>query len=280
MKNCNNSSDNTYKTLYTISLNMGDIPKYGIVFSGGGARALMHLGVLESLLNENITPKVVAGASMGALVGAFYASGYKPKEILSIVISERIQKYFNILFLRKGFREQKLLKELLNKYLKIDSFDRLKYELYISVTNLNSGSNEIRHEGRMFDYLIASASFPLIFKPKLINGQYYVDGGVTNNFPANALMGKCEKIIGVHTNHIAKKDDIAGVMQLMERLYRISIYNTVRSKEGLCDYYIDPPEARNYDTFDFSKINEIYSLGLEQGKKLAKKIHADNTQIS
>lgn len=247
-------------------------PIYGIALSGGGARALIHLGVLEALLINGIVPQIIAGSSMGALVGAFYAAGYLPNEIIEILQKERVPKYFNLFYFRRGFRDLQILKDILAKYLKKNDFGALKYPLIVSVTNLNTGNNEMISEGTLFDYLVASASMPILFKPKYIGGSYYVDGGVSNNMPVKVLKGRCEKIIGVHANHISKKKEISGVVNLAERIYKISIFNTVREEISQCDYLIDPPEARSFDTFDFSKMNDLFSLGFKEGLKLVKKI--------
>jgi len=250
-----------------------ELPTYGIALSGGGARAIMHLGVIETLLKNGIVPQVVSGASMGALVGAFYAAGYAPKEIIQLLKKEQVPKYFNLFYFRRGFRELQILRDILYKYLKENDFSILKYPLYVSVTNLNTGNNEIISKGNLFEYLIASASMPLLFKPKYIEGNYYVDGGVSNNMPAKVLQGKCKKIIGIHANHITQKSEISGVVNLAERIYRISVLNTVRDEFAKCDYLLDPPEARNFDTFDFSKAMDIYALGRKKGNDLVKKIN-------
>lgn len=246
---------------------------YGVSLSGGGARGILQLGVLQALVEHTIVPTVIAGTSMGAINGVLYAAGYEPKEIAQI-LKEHIKtlSFSWMLWVRQGFKSFETLRVVLEKYISHDSFDALKYPLYVSVTNINSGKNEIISSGSLFDFIIASASIPIIYKPKLIQGSYYVDGGLTNNFPARVLLGTCDKIIGIHVNHIEYVNEFPNLVSLVERMYRIGIYSNVSHKVSMCDYYIDPPEARQYDTFDFYKFDEIYDLGYRKGLEFVTEI--------
>lgn len=252
---------------------MGNTLTYGVSLSGGGARGILQLGILQALTEHAIVPSVVAGTSMGAINGALYAAGYEPKEIAKILKKHLKTLSFSwLLWVRSGFKSFDTLRKVLEEYISADNFDALTYPLYISVTNLNTGKNELISSGELFDYIIASASIPIIYKPKFIHGCYYVDGGLTNNFPARILQGKCDKIIGIHVNHIEEVKEFPNLISLVERMYRIGIYSNVSHKISACDYFIDPSEARKYDTFDFDKFDEIYDLGYKKGLELVKKI--------
>jgi len=246
---------------------------FGISLSGGGARALVQLGIIQALHERSIYPKIYTGTSMGAVVGAFIASGQSPQDVALIFKNNLSRMSFSWLSLiRKSHKSLNALNDIFDQFFEENSFEHLKYPLFVSVTNLNSGKNEIISSGKLFEYLIASASIPIVFKPKVIDGTYYVDGGLTNNFPALVLQGKCDKIIGIHVNYIEPVDDFNGLVALAERMYQVGIYSTVRSKVHLCDYFIDPPECRKFNTFDFHKIDEIFDLGYSLGKGFAQKI--------
>lgn len=247
----------------------------GITFSGGGARGIIHVGLLQALLDHGIKPRVVSGASMGALIGAFYCAGYEPEFVLHILKTYGEKISFSVKNFFTGFRDLGVLKELIEKYMPQDDFSMFKYPFYISVTNLNTGQNEIVHEGPFHEYLIASSAIPILFKPRIVNGNYYCDGGVTNNFPAKPLVNLCDRIIGVHANYIAHKDDFSTILAMTERIYQVGVFNTVRSKIALCDYYVDPPEARNFATYDFHRADEIWRLGYKEGIKLVQKIEKE-----
>ena len=72
-----------------------DLPKFGIALSGGGARGIAHIGVLEALEKYGIKPQVVSGTSMGAIVGVFYAAGYPPKDLLKVLKDRKFHHLVN-----------------------------------------------------------------------------------------------------------------------------------------------------------------------------------------
>ncbi|MFO7868043.1 MAG: patatin-like phospholipase family protein [Bacteroidales bacterium] len=246
---------------------------YGVSLSGGGARAIVQLGILQRLYEHGIKPSVIAGTSMGALIATFIAAGYEPKSICTIFkkhIDTLSFSWLSLVYARH--RSMVALMNVLRDNLRENSFSKLDIPLYVSVTNLNTGKNEIISSGKLFEYVIASATIPVLFKPKVIDGKHYVDGGVTNNFPARVLQGKADKIIGIHVNYIEPVDSFTSIIDIADRIYQVSIYNTVQHKIHLCDYFIDPPESRKYLTFDFPKIDEIYAVGYDLGEDFAQKI--------
>lgn len=246
---------------------------FSISLSGGGARGVLQLGAMQALYEYNIHPQVVAGTSMGAINGVLYCAGHSPATIAAILKEHLKMISFSWLArFRSGFKSFELLRTLLQMYAP-PSFEELKYPLYISVTNLNTGRNEIVSSGnRLFDFVIASASIPLVYKPKVIDGIYYVDGGISNNFPALVLQGKADRIIGVHVNHVERVNELPNLVSMLERMYRIAIYSNVWYGIDMCDYFLDPSEAMRYKIFDFDKFDEIYALGYEHGLKFAERI--------
>ncbi|MBE0651498.1 MAG: patatin-like phospholipase family protein [Bacteroidales bacterium] len=250
--------------------------KYGLAFSGGGARGIAHLGVLQALEENNIRPVVVSGTSMGAMVAVSYALGIPSRETLEFIKEEvRPMAITNMDLNRMGIFNLNKVEKFLRERVEKDDFSALKIPVYITVTNLNTGKFEIRSEGKLIEYVMASASIPLLFNPMVIDGTYYVDGGVTKNLSAEILKGKCDKIIGIHVNHIAQLSDFRRMKDVAVRTYHLAINNTIAEEKRFCDYFIDPPATRNFSTLDFDKADEIYDLGYKEGLKLAKKLLAD-----
>ena len=144
--------------------------KTGIALSGGGARGIAHVGVLKALEDYGIFPDYISGASAGAIIGAFYAAGNTPDEIYQIVKKAEFAKMFKISILKPGILKLDYLWELLKEKIKDDSFEALQKKFFVSVSNLNSGEYEIHGKGKLFRYVVASASIPIIFKPQIIDG--------------------------------------------------------------------------------------------------------------
>ena len=241
--------------------------KFGIALSGGGARGIVHIGVLEALHKYGIRPEIISGASAGALVGVFYAAGMEPLQILELVKSNKMVKMFKWQLPSNGLIDIKKLIALFEKNIGTDDFSILKKPFYCSVVNLNSGFSEIKHEGKLFQWVLASASIPIIFEPQIIDGNMYVDGGILNNLPVDCIRNQCRFLIGVHVNHNGTEENISGLKNIAERTFRLAMGLNVRESLAKCDFVIDPPETRKFNTFDFSKADEIFRIGFEETEK-------------
>jgi NTE family protein len=252
-----------------------DLPKFGIALSGGGARGIAHIGVLEALENFGIKPRVVSGTSMGAIVGVFYAAGFSPREMLKIMMERKFHKMINWHRPFSGLIDMGQVQKVMSEMIGEDDFSSLKMPFYCAVTNLNSGLEEIKTEGKLFQWVMASASIPVVFEPQIIDGQTYVDGGLLKNLPAEAIREKCQVLIGVHVNHNGPEEEVKGLKSIAERAFRLGIAQNVEDSKRICDFVIEPPEARNYSTFAFNKVEEIYQLGYDATVKQIMKLFED-----
>lgn len=237
---------------------------FGISLSGGGARGILHIGVLEALHKYGIRPEIISGTSMGALVGAFYASGMEPMQILELVKSSKMHKMIKWKLPSSGLLDMKKVVELLEKNIPEDNFDALEKPFYCVVSNLNTGEAEVKNSGKLFQWVLASASIPVIFEPQIIDGQTYVDGGLFQNLPVDSIRDQCRILIGVHVNHNGPEENITGFKAVAERTFRLAIAKNVYEALAKCDFVIDPPETRLFNTFDFGKADEIFRIGFEQ----------------
>ena len=252
-----------------------ELPRFGITLSGGGARGIAHIGVLEALEKYGIKPQVVSGTSMGSIVGAFYAAGYPPKDLLKVLMERKFHHLVNWNKPFSGLIDLDKVKGLLEEVIGEDDFSSLKMPFYCAVTNLNSGLVEIKSEGELFKWVVASASIPVVFEPQVIDGQTYVDGGLLNNLPTESIRDECQFLIGVHVNHNGPEEDVKGLKTLAERAFRLGIAQNVEKSKVLCDFYIEPPDARNYSTFAFNKAEEIYEVGFNETEKKLRDLFND-----
>jgi NTE family protein len=238
--------------------------KFGIALSGGGARGILHIGVLDALKKYGIHPEIISGTSMGALVGVFYASGMEPLQILELVKSGKLHRMINWRLSPNGLLDLKKALPILEKHIAADDFSCLKKPFFCTVTNLNSGLTEIKSSGKLFQWVLASASVPVIFEPQIIDGKTYVDGGLFENLPARCIRDFCSFLIGVHVNRNEAEENIQGVKAIAERTFRLVFAKNVVESFALCDFIIDPPQTRLFDTFDFGKADEIYRIGFAE----------------
>lgn len=243
--------------------------EYGIVLSGGGARGLAHIGVLAALEEHGISPALVSGSSMGAIVGAFYAAGTSIDEMLAIAKNRKLYKLFNWNFPKRGgMLSLQILLEALQQHIPEDSFKALKKKLFISVSNISAGKHETISKGSLFQAVIASSSIPIIFEPQIIKGHTYIDGGLFNDLPVEPLVGKCHTIIASHVNYNGPEPELSSIRAIAERVYRLAIYQHVEKNFNKCDFIIDPPELREHSIFDFKHIEKLYEIGYRSAEAM------------
>ena len=244
---------------------MGDL-KIGITLSGGGARGLAHVGVLQALEDFGIIPSIVSGASAGSIVGALYASGLAPKNILKVMEkSQSLLKIFNFGIPKQGLSDLSYLENILKDNIKDLRFEAMKKELFIAVSNLNSAQVEYMNSGDLKKAVVASSSIPLIFKPIDMNGNRYVDGGLMDNFPVKAIRDSCDFLIGVNVMPLNPMsiDNLESLKDIGMRSFEMSVWNNTQPNIPLCDAFIEPTELSKYHIFAFKKYQIMYDIGYQ-----------------
>jgi NTE family protein len=111
--------------------------KIGLVLSGGGIRGIAHLGVLQALSEAGIKFNKISGTSAGSIVGALFAQGIEPAEILKVFMQTRLYNYIRPAFNAKGLMSLDKIRTLLLEYIPHNSFEGLKTPLIITATNYN-----------------------------------------------------------------------------------------------------------------------------------------------
>lgn len=240
--------------------------KIGICLSGGGALGYAHIGVLQALTENNIHPQIISGSSMGAIIGVLYANNITPEHMLELVRNEKMYKISTLLnpsFAQYGLSSHKMLKKLLNETVPHE-FESLKKEFYVCASNVNKAEWEIVGTGnQLHEYVIASASIPFLFESVLINSHTFVDGGLYNNVPSQALHRKCATIIGVDVLPYFEKKKINRTNELLILSIRGVMHHNSLSGRKLCNFLIEPPSIQKYNEFSFDKFEEIYKLGYD-----------------
>ena len=125
----------------------------GLALSGGGARGIAHIGVLQALDDYGIKPDILAGTSAGAIAAALYASGKSPSEMLALVKEASLFKLFKVGLPYAGLTKHTYLLERLQETISEDSFEALNIPCHIAITNLQTGACEIKKRGRLFDVI-------------------------------------------------------------------------------------------------------------------------------
>lgn len=245
-------------------------PIYGLVLSGGGVRCIAHIGAIKALEEHGIYPTVIAGASAGAITGAFYAGGYSCDEILDFFQYTSLFSFNNYTYRKPGLIDTDKFYNILLQYFPTDTFEALQKSLYVSATDILSGKNKIFHKGPLINPVLASAAFPVVLSPVELNDTLYADGGITNNFPVEPLLGQCDKIIGSYVNPLKKisPNSLTTSYSVLDRAFKIGMASVSEQKFSYCDLVIAPQPLNEFGTFSVNRINEIFQIGYDTSNRM------------
>jgi NTE family protein len=243
----------------------------GLTLSGGGAKGIAHIGVIQALLDNNIRPEIISGASAGSIIGSLYAAGVSPDDMIHAVNDSSFFKVFRIVGIPgAGLIKLDYLKERMQEFIKVDSFEALKYDMNICATNMNLGKPIIFNSGTLFDKIMASCAVPWLFKPIIINGHMFADGGITNNMPAQAIRDKCDVLIGCNVKpklEISENNDLDSFMGITQRCVDLSLWTNSKPNVKCLDVYIAPEKLQGFSSFNMKRTKEMCEVGYEETMK-------------
>lgn len=242
----------------------------GMVLSGGGARGFAHVGVLKALNEAGIFPDVIAGTSAGAIVGALYADGYTPDEIMVLMNSRHWITFMRPSVSKTGLLQISGVQKILKENLRAKTFEDLKIKLFVTATDYNNGKAVYFSQGDLVKKVIASASIPVLFKPVIIDGITYFDGGVLDNLPIQPIEKKCRVIIGSYVNPTGPEKKFSSLVHIAERTFLLNLSKEVLNKVEKFDLLIAPTELKNYPVLDPEKAKEVFKIGYETTTELLK----------
>lgn len=238
------------------------IPAIGLALGGGFARGMAHIGVLKVLEEEGIPIRVVAGTSVGALIGAAYCSGLSIEELDHVAHSVRFTTFARWTVSRYGFATNDRMVSFLTRTLKVRTFEELRVPLGVTATDFNSGEGVVFHSGSIVDPVRASCAYPGMFLPVNIRGRWLVDGMLSYPVPTQPLreMG-AERILAVHLKgQWSKNGAPRHLFDVIGQSFAIAQDQMSHLWRGPADLVIEPDVAGfAYD--DFKRAGELIKAG-------------------
>ena len=264
-------------------------PMLGLVLSGGGARGVGHIGVLQRLDETGYPVDFVVGTSSGALMGALYACGYSGQEIEALFERVDFSRAFLDPFLRNpgrtlqedeaengtlftvqmerglptvalglksGVAIQRTLEGLLARgaYFSGGDFDRMKMPLRVLATNVETGQGRLFQKGDLVEVLRASMALPGAFRPVMMDGQQYVDGALVENLPVYATRETFnpEVVLAVDISSPLLKRRVSNFLSLAARSLDLVIEGRQRDSRANASILIQP-DLRDVPFTDYGK---------------------------
>jgi len=263
--------------------------KIGLALGSGGARGLAHVLMFEVFEELGITPSIISGTSIGALMGASYASGTSSQEIKEVIndlIFYKKSKFWQLHkksdytkmlnFIDLGFKPGGLIKgkkflKVLREKIKINSFEALKIPLKVVTTEYWEQKETIINKGDLHKSVIASFSLPGLFPPVKFNNKLLIDGGMVNPLPYDIIQDDCDITIAIDVS--AKKDKqlngspssyevLFSAFQIMQN--SIVIEKLKRTKPNI----LINTEIKGIRIHEFMKADSIYQQSEKAKDKL------------
>lgn len=279
--------------------------RIGIALGGGGALALSEIGVLRWMEENHIPVDVIAGTSMGSLLGALYATGHTPDQITALTSDKVFSKVFRLdtdfrelnfrrredqRFLPGGFslglkhgpsiRNGVLLDYGLNQFLNAQflpygadfSFNNLPLPFRCVATDILVGREAVFTHGPLAEAVRASISIPGVFPPLEDGGHIYVDGALTENLPTDIVKRElhADVVLAVSLPLTPPgTGETSSLLGILGRSFSVASWsNEVRSRQ-LADVLIEPIAPPNASSADYAKAGELAKAGYAAAQKMA-----------
>lgn len=249
----------------------------GITLSGGGSKGIAHAGALQFLEENNFKPNRMSGSSAGAIIAAMYAYGKSPSEILDFFQSIYFFNWKHFTLKKPGIIDSVAFKKYFEKVFGETKIGDLPIPIKITATNLVTGKLKVFGENTLVtDAVLASAAFPGMLTPYVLNEKMYSDGGILNHFPTDLLQSDSDIIIGVYVSPIHNVDakNLNSIKSVTTRSFELLTARGNYQKFGLCDWVIEPKELANFSTFETSKtkMKAIYEIGYNEAQQTFKDV--------
>lgn len=279
-------------------------PKIALVLSGGGAKGAGHVGVLKVLEKYNVPIDIIVGTSAGSIVGALYSIGYSPDEIEEFMLTQEFEKLFsnspdrtlknmsqkilekdgtlgisiddknNIYFplgIVNGEHIYLTFKKAFQRAENIKNFDDFPIKFRAIATNINTGKSYAAKDGDLAKSVLMSMAIPSIITPIDNKGEFYVDGGVVDNFPViEAIRAGADIIIGVDIS--ANPTQINDKSNIISVVDKVASYNGFKSTAFQKEYVdlLITPKVKDFGTLDFENLPKIIEEGSIAAEKFSR----------
>ncbi|HKL57181.1 MAG TPA: patatin-like phospholipase family protein [Sphaerochaeta sp.] len=274
-------------------------PSVALVLSGGGARGLAHIAVIEALERYGIPIDMVVGTSMGALVGSLYAAGYSPLEIRALAADPNFStlflanslstsydvapafepthsNVFSLGFDKQGFGTSPgllgdqmvmgMLSSVFSKLTDFLDFDDLEIPFRCIGANVVNGEKIIYEKGSLITAVRSSISIPIVFTPyPQLDGSYAVDGGIVDNLPIQVAKDLGYDIViacDVNASIQSVEALLGSLSSMVMQTMTLVTQIKAQSQYPLADLMIFP-ELSDILVLDFTKHQQIISKGEE-----------------
>jgi NTE family protein len=242
-------------------------PGIGLALSGGAARGIAHIAILEVLEQDGIPIQAIAGTSAGSIIGALYAAGMPLPEIKRNLLNAKWQDVLKLTIPKQGMISSEGIYRFMEKILPVKKFSSLSLPFAAVATDLKTAEKVVITTGSIARAVQASCSLPIIFTPTEISRKILVDGGVASQIPVRTVREELgvKIVVAVNVNYKALEfDEYDNLIKIATHLSVLWASRNAREEEKLADVVIQV-NAKGIALYDLSKSKEL----LRRGRKAA-----------
>lgn len=246
--------------------------KVALVLGAGASRGFAHIGVIKVLEANGVPVHMVVGTSAGSFVGSLYASGMDGYQLQSLAIGVQKGDIADICIPDNGFIKGELLEAFVNKQVKNLPMEKLKLPFYAVATNIQTGSEMVFGRGNTGTAVRASCSIPGVFRPVLLGGMMYVDGGVVSPIAVDAARRYgADIVIAVDISSDLDRSQPDGTVATILQSVNIMYSKISENQLARADVVIRPKVGK-IGSSDFEKRHEAIMEGEKAANEAMPKI--------
>ena len=244
--------------------------KIGLALGSGGAKGFAELGALSAFEQNNIAFDVVAGTSIGSIIGAFYADGYSSTDIMELLKKIDFGELANMLMMKIDTAK---VAEIIDKNIGEKNIEELNKPFFAVATELDTGDETVFKSGQVATALCASSSYPPFFKPVIIDGKRFIDGAFSNSVPADVLKGNgADYVVAIDLSSHEPKS--ASMLDKIFPTYKGKIEKPWEKGYEYADVMIHP-DLKAFKPTSFAQGSVMYEIGYLAAMEKIPKIKAD-----
>jgi NTE family protein len=256
-----------------MTINNKKRPLVGLALGGGMARGCAHIGVLRELEKHDIPIDLIAGTSVGSLIGGAYAAGLSPDQIEEMALTISWNDLGRVTISKLGFYNSERTEEYVRKHFPVTEFEKARLPFGAVATDIQTGKMVIFTEGSLPLAIRASCAMPIFYTPVVVNGRMMVDGGLVGHIPASVarLMGADLVIaIDVNSQHLPIPPP-THLFTVMSQALSVMGRTAVQYLYADADIVIRP-QIEQVRPDDLSKAADMITAGEEAARRVIDKI--------
>jgi NTE family protein len=248
--------------------------KLGLALGSGGAKGFAELGALKAFEENGIEFDVIAGASIGSIIGTFYSEGYTADDIYHLISGLGLKELLNGVPYNMDMSS---VKSVIDREIGYKDIEELKKPFVAIATEIETGDEKVFATGNAAQALCASSCFPPFFKPVFIDGARYVDGAFSNSIPADVVreLG-ADYVVGID---LSTREAKPTLLSRIFPTYKSKVKEPWSKGYSNSDVMLHP-DLSDYQPLSYKKGGEMYDIGYQHALKFIPKIKEDLEKLS